>query len=154
MSGPVITNILLCAFHHRHGPCVEFCHPPLPELTAKSTAASRKLDSSNSDGLFRIPLPQEWSDLPFFCLPDGAHLSEEEFTYFHLGPVKEWEEFKWTTFGMACCRQINASVCFRLLGCCGRTVLIWSRFLAAFIIGTGQQDSRCHTEYWWEILLS
>lgn len=107
----IILHVLLCAFHHRFGPCVEFCYPPLPPLSKKSEAAARKQDGSSAEGSTRLPLPPEWSDLPFFCLPDGAHMSEEEFTYFHLSPVAEWPSFSAsTTFGMACCRQIKASV--------------------------------------------
>ncbi|KAI9009166.1 transport protein Avl9-domain-containing protein [Hyaloraphidium curvatum] len=116
MDGPsclpderIVTNILLVNFHHRAGPQVEFCHPPLPPLKDHPEAAGKE-QLGTPESLSRLPLPPEWSDLPFFCLPDGAHLKEEEFTSFHLAPVAEWPAFSAsTTFGMACCRQIKAS---------------------------------------------
>ncbi|KAJ3416688.1 late secretory pathway protein avl9 [Chytridiales sp. JEL 0842] len=56
-----------------------------------------------------IELPDQWSFLPFLCLPDGAHASEEEFIYFHLPPVPHWSNYNTTLFGLACFRQIPAS---------------------------------------------
>lgn len=43
------------------------------------------------------------------CLPDGAHLVDEEYIYFHLPPVPSWGSFAANTmFGIACFRQISA----------------------------------------------
>jgi hypothetical protein len=47
------------------------------------------------------------------CLPDGAHSSSEEFIYFHLPPIPNAESFSGTTFGLACFRQIDATVRFK-----------------------------------------
>ncbi|KAI8807455.1 transport protein Avl9-domain-containing protein [Cladochytrium replicatum] len=58
-----------------------------------------------------IELPEEWSILPFLCLPDGAHASEEEFIFFHLPPLRSWKSLPERTsiFGMACFRQLPAT---------------------------------------------
>lgn len=85
--------VVLCvAFHHRLGPQIEFCYPPFP-------GTNSSVDS--------VDLPAEWSFLPFMCLPDGAHSSQEEFIYFHL-PPSEILGFDRTIFGLSCFRQIDA----------------------------------------------
>lgn len=55
----------------------------------------------------------DWSQLPFLALPDGAHASSEEFSYFtlvsknadHSNPT---EALASTLFGVACTRQIRS----------------------------------------------
>ncbi|KAJ3412660.1 late secretory pathway protein avl9 [Chytridiales sp. JEL 0842] len=91
----VMKHILVVGFHHRNGPQIEYAQPALPTVT-------------NADGS-SAKLPPAWSFLPFFCLPDGAHASvDQEFIYFHLPPVPEWEGYTSTTFGLACFSQIPA----------------------------------------------
>ncbi|KAJ3276187.1 late secretory pathway protein avl9 [Terramyces sp. JEL0728] len=93
---------MVVSFHHRNGPQVEYCNPPFPN--------SQKQSNSPNDA---VPLPDEWSFMPFMCLPDGAHERDEEFIYFHLSPVKAWESYsKQTLFGLACFRQIDAKILF------------------------------------------
>ena len=85
---------------------VEYAYPPLPSTTAHS-----RRETDSTDTKLAIELPEEWSFMPFMCLPDGAHASEEEFIYFHLPPVPSWEKYsKSTLFGLACFRQIDANV--------------------------------------------
>ena len=60
-----------------------------------------------------VKLPKEWKELPFFCLPDGAHKNEEDFVWFHLPPVAQWPEYsKGSFFGISCYRQIASEVIF------------------------------------------
>lgn len=66
-------SVLLVAFHHRNGPQVEYCYPPIPSNTHNSSVIIPR------DPSLAVVLPDEWSFLPFMCLPDGAHASEEEF---------------------------------------------------------------------------
>lgn len=82
--------------HHQHGPIVEFAYPPFP-------------GQKETDSLDQVETPEEWSFLPFLALPDGAHLSDEDFTYFHLPPVKSNPDIQGTLFGISCNRQIAAS---------------------------------------------
>ena len=88
---------MVVSFHHRNGPQVEYCVPNLPNTTKQ-----------NPDDA--VPLPEEWSFMPFMCLPDGAHAAEEEFIYFHLPPVATWPSNHQTLFGLACFRQIDSKV--------------------------------------------
>lgn len=48
----------------------------------------------------------DWSLLPFLALPDGSHISSEEFSYFtlihHAGPPR-------SLFGLSCICQLDAS---------------------------------------------
>ncbi|KAI8924267.1 transport protein Avl9-domain-containing protein [Entophlyctis helioformis] len=82
---------------------VEYAHPPFPN----STHTRRTTDST--DTKMAVDLPDEWSFMPFMCLPDGAHATEEEFIYFHLPPVPAWQNYPQSTlFGLACFRQIDA----------------------------------------------
>ncbi|KAJ3244155.1 late secretory pathway protein avl9 [Chytriomyces hyalinus] len=84
----------------RNGPQVEYVTPPFPGH--EPLGDSFEADESRT----AIGLPDEWSFLPFLCLPDGAHASEEEFIYFHLPPVSTWANYNATVFGLACFRQI------------------------------------------------
>ncbi|KAG0266738.1 late secretory pathway protein avl9 [Mortierella polycephala] len=89
----VILHIIIVGFHHAHGPIVEYAFPPFPGQRAQTT-------------LGRLEVPEEWSLLPFLALPDGSHQSDEDFTYFHLPPVKSRKDATTTLFGISCNRQI------------------------------------------------
>jgi len=93
-----IIHVICVAFHHRNGPIIEYVYPPFPELTGEST-----------DNEVGVKLPTEWKELPFFCLPDGAHKNDEDFVWFHLPPVTQWPEYSKTSFfGISCYRQISS----------------------------------------------
>ncbi|KND03769.1 uncharacterized protein SPPG_01226 [Spizellomyces punctatus DAOM BR117] len=102
----IILHVLCVAFHHRNGPQVEFAFPPFPPLPGSNPSEDNKLLREDTS----VALPEEWSFLPFLCLPDGAHATDEEFIYFHLPPVPEWKSYPQSTlFGLACYRQMPAS---------------------------------------------
>ncbi|KAI8588358.1 transport protein Avl9-domain-containing protein [Geranomyces variabilis] len=103
----IILHVLCVAFHHRNGPQVEFAYPPFPSMTAAETAADTPQREGDKSA---VALPEEWSFLPFLCLPDGAHATDEEFIYFHLPPVSKWLQYPQSTlFGLACYRQMPAT---------------------------------------------
>ncbi|KAF9306012.1 late secretory pathway protein avl9 [Mortierella antarctica] len=89
----LILHIVVVGFHHAHGPIVEYAFPPFPGQPARTQ-------------LGRLDVPEEWSLLPFLALPDGSHQSDEDFTYFHLPPVKSRKDVDKTLFGISCNRQI------------------------------------------------
>ncbi|KAF9315655.1 late secretory pathway protein avl9 [Podila horticola] len=89
----LILHIIVVGFHHAHGPIVEYAFPPFPGQSARTQ-------------LGRLDVPEEWSLLPFLALPDGSHQSDEDFTYFHLPPVKSRKDVDKTLFGISCNRQI------------------------------------------------
>ncbi|OAX44321.1 hypothetical protein K503DRAFT_679112 [Rhizopogon vinicolor AM-OR11-026] len=81
-EGPLVLGIALVDFNHLVGPKIEFCNG----------------DIFHDEEVAKI--------LPFLALPDGAHLSLEDYSYFHLvpdGPIPT------TIFGISCNRQIAAS---------------------------------------------
>ncbi|KAG8903085.1 late secretory pathway protein avl9 [Tulasnella sp. 403] len=89
-NGPLILGIALVDFNHSVGPRVEMAYP----------------DHLHQDEeMLKI--------LPFLALPDGAHQSSEDYSYFHLtlqgsnqatSPTSPPE----TVFGISCNRQIAA----------------------------------------------
>ncbi|KAG0022305.1 late secretory pathway protein avl9 [Entomortierella chlamydospora] len=79
--------------HHAHGPIIEYAFPPFPGQPARTA-------------LTRLEVPDEWSLMPFLALPDGSHQSDEDFTYFHLPPIKGRVDTTATLFGISCNRQI------------------------------------------------
>ncbi|ORX40483.1 transport protein Avl9-domain-containing protein [Kockovaella imperatae] len=95
---PLVLGVVLVDFNHLIGPTVEFAYPP--SLQSALTA---------DDELNRI--------LPFLALPDGAHLTEEDYSYFHCsyrppnGTVAEQTDVPvgTTLFGISCNRQLQAS---------------------------------------------
>jgi hypothetical protein len=85
---PLILGIALVDFDHAVGPRIEFSQGSL-------------LDLDHEDGDEEIV-----KLLPFLALPDGAHLSQEDYTYFHVVPRKSGSS---TVFGISCNRQIASS---------------------------------------------
>ena len=79
----VIIGIAVVDFNHLVGPQVEYAHPK--EL----------LEDEELCG-----------NLPFLALPDGSHLSDEDFCYFHLTSKTLHNS---TIFGISCNRQIASS---------------------------------------------
>lgn len=79
---PVILGIAVVDFNHLVGPQVEYTYP-------KELQEDEDLVKS----------------LPFLALPDGSHLSDEDFCYFHLHCPKLSDS---TIFGISCNRQIAA----------------------------------------------
>ncbi|KZS96061.1 hypothetical protein SISNIDRAFT_483460 [Sistotremastrum niveocremeum HHB9708] len=82
MTGPLILGVALVDFNHLIGPQIEWSEGAVfedPEIA-------------------RI--------LPFLALPDGAHLSSEDYSYFHLVPSSPKPQ---TIFGISCNRQISSA---------------------------------------------
>lgn len=81
-EGPLILGIALIDFNHLVGPRIEFSQGDIFE----------------DDEIAKM--------LPFLALPDGAHLSMEDYSYFHLVPSAPNPS---TIFGISCNRQIATS---------------------------------------------
>ncbi|EMD40131.1 hypothetical protein CERSUDRAFT_63615 [Gelatoporia subvermispora B] len=81
-AGQLILGIALVDFDHLVGPKIEFCRG----------------DVFEDEEIVKI--------LPFLALPDGAHLTTEDYSYFHLVPTSPTPS---TIFGISCNRQISAS---------------------------------------------
>jgi hypothetical protein len=81
-DGQLVLGVALVDFNHVVGPRIEYFHGAIFE------------DESITN------------DLPFLALPDGAHMSAEDYSYFHLvkpGPNPT------TIFGISCNQQIAAA---------------------------------------------
>ncbi|KAF9220929.1 hypothetical protein BS17DRAFT_786226 [Gyrodon lividus] len=81
-EGPLVLGIALVDFNHMVGPRIEFSQGDIFE----------------DEEVEKI--------LPFLALPDGAHMSVEDYSYFHLVPNTPSPS---TIFGISCNRQIAAS---------------------------------------------
>ncbi|KAI0685340.1 transport protein Avl9-domain-containing protein [Cytidiella melzeri] len=81
-DGPIVLGIALVDFNHLVGPKIEWSRGDVfgDEETSKI--------------------------LPFLALPDGAHLTVEDYSYFHLVPVSSKPT---TIFGISCNRQIRTA---------------------------------------------
>lgn len=80
---------LVCVvdFHHARGPEIEHW------IGAQDSDPSAEND---------------WQLIPYMALPDGAHQSEEEFSYFSLVHKARQNE-PTSVFGISCCHQLEAS---------------------------------------------
>ncbi|KAF8895583.1 transport protein Avl9-domain-containing protein [Infundibulicybe gibba] len=81
-DSPIVLGIALVDFNHLVGPRIEYSTGNLLE----------------DEEIAKI--------LPFLALPDGAHLSAEDFSYFHIVPTGPNPT---TVFGISCNQQIAAS---------------------------------------------
>ncbi|PWZ03667.1 hypothetical protein BCV70DRAFT_154532 [Testicularia cyperi] len=84
---PVILGLAVVDFNHLVGPQVEYTHPK---------------ELQDDEDLVR--------SLPFLALPDGSHLSDEDFCFFHLHCPKLSDS---TIFGISCNRQIASDALLR-----------------------------------------
>ncbi|CCL98519.1 uncharacterized protein FIBRA_00518 [Fibroporia radiculosa] len=83
LQGPLVLGLALVDFDHLVGPKIEFSRGSI----------------FDDDEIAKI--------LPFLALPDGAHLSSEDYSYFHLVPSTSPHPS--TIFGISCNRQISTS---------------------------------------------
>ncbi|TBU44434.1 transport protein Avl9-domain-containing protein [Dichomitus squalens] len=81
-KGPLVLGIALVDFNHLVGPKIEFSRG----------------DIFDDEEIAKI--------LPFLALPDGAHLTTEDYSYFHLVPSTPNPT---TIFGISCNRQISSA---------------------------------------------
>ncbi|KAI9633849.1 putative cytoplasm protein [Dioszegia hungarica] len=91
---PIILGVAVVDFNHLIGPTVEFAYPPSLEAAIE-----------DDQDLSRL--------LPFLALPDGAHLSEEDYSYFHClyspstgASSSSTVPSNTTLFGISCNRQL------------------------------------------------
>lgn len=84
---PVILGLAVVDFNHLVGPQVEYTYPK---------------ELQDDEDLVK--------NLPFLALPDGSHLSDEDFCYFHLHCPKLSGS---TIFGISCNRQIASDALLR-----------------------------------------
>lgn len=84
-EGPLVLGIALVDFNHLVGPRIEFAHSDTDIFADEEITAN----------------------LPFLALPDGAHLSAEDYSYFHLVPSST--PHPTTIFGISCNRQVSAA---------------------------------------------
>ncbi|KAK8853450.1 hypothetical protein IAR55_004157 [Kwoniella newhampshirensis] len=95
-STPLVLGVAVVDFNHLIGPTVEFAYPP-----------SLQAAISDDESLSRL--------LPFLALPDGAHLSEEDYSYFHCTyspsglQIPTNVPLSTTLFGISCNRQLASS---------------------------------------------
>ncbi|WWC91958.1 uncharacterized protein L201_006911 [Kwoniella dendrophila CBS 6074] len=97
---PIVLGVAVVDFNHLIGPTVEFAYPPSLQLAIQDD--------------------EDWMRLlPFLALPDGAHLSEEDYSYFHCtyspsgGQVPTDVPGSQTLFGISCNRQLPSSELMR-----------------------------------------
>lgn len=86
-AGPLVLGIALVDFNHIQGPRIEYSH------------STSSIDFFDDEEIA--------ANLPFLALPDGAHLSAEDYSYFHLVPSNSSNPT--TIFGISCNRQIASS---------------------------------------------
>lgn len=92
MAAPASFQPLVCVvdFHHARGPEIEHW-----------------IGADGSDPTAE----NDWHLIPYMALPDGAHQSEEEFSYFSLvHKAHAGQDVEPTSvFGISCCHQLDAS---------------------------------------------
>lgn len=81
---PLIYCVAVVDFNHLVGPRIEFAYPPIPnsDLAPPPEPSDPETPKPEPNSLLADPAIQRI--LPFLALPDGAHLSTEDYAYFHV----------------------------------------------------------------------
>ncbi|KAF8610331.1 hypothetical protein BDV93DRAFT_430053 [Ceratobasidium sp. AG-I] len=113
---PLIYCVAVVDFNHLVGPRIEFAYPPIPDSDLPPPPSPSDPDSPPVGPNTLLADPAIQRVLPFLALPDGAHLSAEDYAYFHVvkgmkedGSMEEDAEGGDTVFGISCNRQLAAS---------------------------------------------
>ncbi|QRW14942.1 Late Secretory pathway protein AVL9 [Ceratobasidium sp. AG-Ba] len=115
-EAPLIHCVAVVDFNHLVGPRIEFAYPPIPDssLPPPPPPSDPETIAPPPNTLLSDPAIQRI--LPFLALPDGAHLSAEDYAYFHVvkgmkedGSMEGDEEGGDTIFAISCNRQLAAS---------------------------------------------
>ncbi|CAE6518577.1 unnamed protein product [Rhizoctonia solani] len=113
---PLIYCVAVVDFNHLVGPRIEFAYPPIPgsDLPPPPDPSDPDCPAVEPNTLLADPAIQRI--LPFLALPDGAHLSAEDYAYFHVirgmkedGSMEGDIQGGDTVFGISCNRQLAAS---------------------------------------------
>jgi hypothetical protein len=96
---PLIYCVAVVDFNHLVGPRIEFAYPPMPDSSLPPPPAPSDPDIESLPPNMLLADPAIQRILPFLALPDGAHLSAEDYAYFHVvrgmkedGSMEEGEE--------------------------------------------------------------
>ncbi|KAG8734065.1 late secretory pathway protein avl9 [Ceratobasidium sp. 423] len=113
---PLIYCVAVVDFNHLVGPRIEFAYPPIPgsDLPPPPDPSDPDCPAVEPNTLLADPAVQRI--LPFLALPDGAHLSAEDYAYFHVirgmkedGSMEGDIQGGDTVFGISCNRQLATS---------------------------------------------
>ncbi|CUA75103.1 Late secretory pathway protein AVL9 [Rhizoctonia solani] len=113
---PLIYCVAVVDFNHLVGPRIEFAYPPIPGSDLPPPPDPSDPDSPSVEPNALLADPAIQRILPFLALPDGAHLSAEDYAYFHViqgmkedGSMEGDIQGGDTVFGISCNRQLAAS---------------------------------------------
>ncbi|KAH7340653.1 transport protein Avl9-domain-containing protein [Rhizoctonia solani] len=113
---PLIYCVAVVDFNHLVGPRIEFAYPPIPGSDLPPPPDPSDPDSPAVEPNTLLADPAIQRILPFLALPDGAHLSAEDYAYFHViqgmkedGSMEGDIQGGDTVFGISCNRQLAAS---------------------------------------------
>ncbi|CCO28805.1 Late secretory pathway protein AVL9 AltName: Full=APL2 VPS1 synthetic lethal protein 9 [Rhizoctonia solani AG-1 IB] len=113
---PLIYCVAVVDFNHLVGPRIEFAYPPIPGSDLPPPPEPSDPDSPAVEPNTLLADPAIQRILPFLALPDGAHLSAEDYAYFHvIRGMKEDGSMEGdipggdTVFGISCNRQLATS---------------------------------------------
>ncbi|KAF8682660.1 Transport protein Avl9 [Rhizoctonia solani] len=113
---PLIYCVAVVDFNHLVGPRIEFAYPPIPGSDLPPPPEPSDPDSPAVEPNTLLADPAIQRILPFLALPDGAHLSAEDYTYFHViqgmkedGSMEGDIQGGDTVFGISCNRQLATS---------------------------------------------
>ncbi|KAG8745970.1 late secretory pathway protein avl9 [Ceratobasidium sp. 414] len=113
---PLIYCVAVVDFNHLVGPRIEFAYPPMPDSSLPPPPVPSDPETLPPPPNTLLSDPAIQRVLPFLALPDGAHLSAEDYAYFHVvrgmkedGSMEGGEEGGDTIFGISCNRQLAAS---------------------------------------------
>ncbi|KAG9101506.1 late secretory pathway protein avl9 [Ceratobasidium sp. 370] len=115
-EAPLIYCVAVVDFNHLVGPRIEFAYPPMPDSSLPPPPIPSDPETLPPPPNTLLADPAIQRVLPFLALPDGAHLSAEDYAYFHVvrgmkedGSMEGDEQGGDTIFGISCNRQLAAS---------------------------------------------
>lgn len=107
LIGNPIVLIVVVSFHHKKGSIVEFTYPEKNTILTQNELYFNELKGDKKSLTNQNILDDILSQLTCLCLPDGAHLINEDNQFFFL------QEYKHLLYGISCYRQLRVTAAMK-----------------------------------------
>lgn len=107
LIGNPILFIAVVSFHHKKGSIIEFTYPEKDLILIQNESYFNELRERNQSLTNSKLLEEILGQLTCLCLPDGAHLINEDNQFFFI------QEYKHLLYGISCYKQLRVTAAIK-----------------------------------------